>query len=178
MKKFRAICCGSSDINVERPRRLVRRSKKTPKRSSGETSDKSNEQVLWAKKYPNSYSVSDARFLTDGDPHSIVISFEGEERTQMKLMIDDEMVYEVETKETLRGKLELTNTSDGMVVDFFWDLVEIPKKFSFYTRELSSNTRTVVGSSSRGGIEEEIAYYLDPWQFSYRHVHALEILGC
>ncbi|PKU63955.1 hypothetical protein MA16_Dca021584 [Dendrobium catenatum] len=176
MKKFTATCCGSSDVNVQRPRRSVKHSKKTTERSSGETSNKLNEQVLWAKKYPNSYSVSDARFLTDGDPHSIVISFEGEGRTQMKLTIDDEMVYEVETKEARRGKLEL-HTSEGMVVDFFWDLVAVPKKFSFYTREFSSNTRTVAGSFSRGSLEEEIAYYVDPWQFSYNHIHALEILG-
>lgn len=133
---------------------------------------KLNKEVFRAIKYRNTFSVTKARFLPDGDSHCVVISFDEESGTKMKLKIDGEAFYEVDTEMQLQGNAELD--IDGLVVDFVWELDQVPK-FSFFTRDSSVDTN-VVGSSSGGGNDSESASSAKPWQ-DHEHIYVLQIIG-
>lgn len=172
MKKITAFFCCKSNPNVKLPCLPSKFSKGTLERHSKQVLEQPSQQFLWAQKFPNCYYVSGAKFLSDGNYHTIMISFEGEEGIYMKFLIDDVIIHEVNIKEQHQGEFEL-HANDGVVIDCQWNLSDIPRIFKFYTRKyISSQTRTI-GSSSHGGGDDNSLEQLD----SYYHIHFLEIRG-
>lgn len=165
MKKISKFCCCNSGTDGDQP--------PLRQRSKSQRSLRLDREVFRVGKQENAFSVMKAHVTPNGDSHSIVISFNEEGETQiMKLIINGATFYTVDTKEQLRGNTDLN--IDGLVVDFVWELDQVPK-FSFFTRDSSVDTN-VVGSSSGGGNDSESASSAKPWQ-DHEHIYVLQIIG-
>ncbi|PKU80909.1 hypothetical protein MA16_Dca009321 [Dendrobium catenatum] len=130
---------------------------------SGPASKELNYELFHAVKNKNTFSVEKAHFLKEDDSHSVVVSLDKEGGANLSLIIDDEKVFEVDTKGRLEGTERLR--IDGLLVDFMWDLFKTPKRFLFLTREFSFHTKAF----------GELGYQND-WE-DCEHVNALEILA-
>ncbi|PKU64988.1 hypothetical protein MA16_Dca004603 [Dendrobium catenatum] len=147
-----------------------------PPDSQSYLSDQSDDhEVLHVIKRNNAFSVREARFFPDGNLYSLVISFDSKKGTKMKLTIENKKFYEVDTKWQLRGNAVLS--IDGLVVDFLWDLIRQPVKFSFRTRAFPLDGKAA-GSSGGGNGNDDGEFDSDAEQWEdYEDIYLLEILG-
>ncbi|PKU64986.1 hypothetical protein MA16_Dca004601 [Dendrobium catenatum] len=133
--------------------------------------DEWDRQVLHVKKRNNAFSITNIRFIDYGDTHRIAISFHNRERRTMKLTIDNETIYEVDTRLQFRGNTKL-NIED-MVVDFVWDLIEKPVRFSFRTRGLPLDSGSSAGYGEDGELVDSDT---EKWE-DYEVLNSIEIVG-
>ncbi|KAH0455143.1 hypothetical protein IEQ34_017067 [Dendrobium chrysotoxum] len=161
---------------VEQPKTTVARARiaqflqQSSETPSGHDSKEVNYELFYAVKNKSTFSVEKAHFLKDDDSHSVVVSldkevinWDKEGGANLSLIIDDEKIFEVDTKGRLEGTERLR--IDGLLVDFMWDLFKTPKRFIFLTREFSFHTKAF----------GELGYQKD-WE-DCEHVNALEILA-
>ncbi|KAH0454943.1 hypothetical protein IEQ34_016867 [Dendrobium chrysotoxum] len=133
--------------------------------------DEWDRQVLQVKKRNNAFSITNVRFIDYGDTHRIVISFHNTEGRMMKLTIDNKTIYEVDTRLQFRGNTKLD--IEDMVVDFVWDLIRKPVKFSFRTRGFPLDSGSSAGYGEDGELVDSDA---EKWE-DYEVLNLIEIVG-
>ncbi|PKU63957.1 hypothetical protein MA16_Dca021586 [Dendrobium catenatum] len=136
-----------SVTDAAEPRRFVRRRNQlTPEHTLGQGLQQLRNYAMWATKHENGYLISEAHFLPNGNLHDIVINFNGEERTNMSVAIDNNIVIELDIRDKLEGTTELY-LNNGLVIDFQWELLNTVKHFGFYTKS-SSHIRATGNTSN------------------------------
>lgn len=180
MKKLTKICCCNFDTNKEvlQPQPRLEQHLEPQSREDLDSHLKphpiaQNTKAIYARMRENVLYVKEIRFLPDGELHSVIIRFNNS-RTEMTLKIDGAAIDKVENIEENQGNVELN--IEGLVVDFVWDFVHFPMRFSFYTRKFPSNTEAASSSNYSGDDNTgELNSQAKHWN-DHAHVYIVHIL--